>query len=270
MKYIQRIKICAFSSVILINICFSQNFYEEGRMEYFKGNLKNSIELFGKSINMKEEISKSYMLRGAAKAMLSEFSSAFNDLDSSLRIDSSYYKTYFYYGKAYALKGAYFAAMKYFNKAISKNSKDAVIYDNIAIVKVKMKDFKDAITNEDIAIGIDSLKAESYTCRGWAKYEMKLYNEAILDYNKSLNIKFDLQTYLDRGIAYAALKIYDKAITDFSTVVAASPKNGEVYYYRGLSYKAIGSKIEACLDFEKSVELKYSASIKEQHNCIGK
>ncbi len=115
---------------IISSFCSGQT-YDEALKEYLYGDLNKSINLFTNLIETKQEVSKSYMYRGAANSFLANFNEAKRDLDSSFILDSS-------------------------NLAILRNAKDAAAYDQRAVVKSFLGDLKGAIKDGDTAIALDS------------------------------------------------------------------------------------------------------------------
>jgi len=66
-----------------------------------------------------------------------------------------------------------------------------------------------------------------YACydRGIANYELRRYEEAIADFDKTIRLKPDLYTYPLRGMANYLLRRYQKAITDFDKAIRLDPNN---------------------------------------------
>src|SRR6478609_5836576 len=174
-----------FLLLIYTNQGISQEYYESGNQEYFKGNFEAAISLYSKAIERNENLSKAYMMRGAANTMLGLYPTAMGDLKTSMEVDSNNYKAYFYYGRVYGIQGFNSSAIKYFNIAISKNGTDADIFDDRAIAKAKTGDYGGAIIDENTAIKLNPSNPVYYICRGWAKHQMGQNIEAIADFNKS-------------------------------------------------------------------------------------
>ncbi|PCI97025.1 MAG: hypothetical protein COB15_08655 [Flavobacteriales bacterium] len=255
----------------IISIClvfwslfaYSQQYFEKASEEYFKGNLKASIELFTIAIENKEEIAKSYMLRGSAKGESGDFYGAVSDLNFSKKIDSTDYRLYFLFGRTYFFNGFDNVALNFLNTSVSLNEKDADVLNFRASVKIKLGDYLGAISDEDNAIKINPKNNSYFTNRGYAKSMLNLINEAVEDYNKSLLINNSAKGFSNRGYAYFVMKEYLKAIKDYSEALNISEKDSEIYYRRGLSYEAMGNHKLACVDFNESAELGYSLAIKK-------
>lgn len=242
---------------------YSQKYFEVAKKEYLYGDLQKSIELLTASIKHNEEIAKSYMYRGAAKAFLKMYSDALVDLNLSKKIDPNNPKMYFYFGKFYLLKGNYDSALKYFNIAISKDPKDAVSYDGRATVKGLLNNFNGAIQDDNIAISLDSSNQIYYTNRGFAKFQLRQYEASIKDFDISLKLEANHKAYANRGYAFYKLGLQLKAIDDYTNALSIMPDDFEIFYRRGLSYVEIGKIKEACADLNKSKELGYKPAEKE-------
>lgn len=250
----------------------AQNYYEQAYNQYFNGNDdKISVELFTKAIENNQDLAKSYMYRGAAKTYLSDYIGAAMDIKQSIRLDSNDYKVYYYYGKLYFAQGFFETALRQYNIAISKNSKDADVFDFRAIAKMRIGDFRGAMEDEELAIGINPLKADFFNNRGYAKLELKEYQSAIDDFDLALKKGNTPRSYANKGNALAALGKYKEAIEVYTIALEKMPKAKDVNYFRGLSYQKIGEKTQACKDFAKSAEMGFepaSAALKE--NCAFK
>src|SRR5262245_50557691 len=118
-----------FLICLMANFSFGQNYFEEGRKEYYASNYDRSIELLTKAILNDQEIARSLMFRGAVKIILSQMDDALADLESSKLIDSSYPRLYFYFGKFYVLDGKYDLAIANYSKAIAGDPRDAAAYN---------------------------------------------------------------------------------------------------------------------------------------------
>lgn len=111
-----------------------------------------------------------------------------------------------------------------FSRAI-KISPKANYYQFRADAKNKINDFYGALADSNKAIELSPKTSIFYYTRGYSKHMLKNYNEAILDYTKSINL------------------------------CENDEENAEKYLMRGLSKLLISQKSEACLDFSKAGEL---------------
>ena len=110
---------------------------------------------------------------------------------------------------------------------------------------------------EKIEVSSVNLKeAETYYNNGIAKYNLKNYVEAILDFNKSieLNLKFAM-AYNSRGVTKNKLQDYEGAILDYDKSIELNPKYIEAYNNRGNAKRNLKKYDEAILDYNKANEL---------------
>jgi len=246
--------------------CKGQDYFELASREYFYGDLHKCIPLFDKAIENRQEVAKSYMYRGAAKAFLKMFDEAAVDLDSSKRYDSSNAKIYYYLGKLHLFKGEYKQAIRYYDQSIKGDKKDAFSYNERGTAKAALGNFAEAIKDEDIAISIDSSREYFFNDRGFVRLELKQYPLAIGDFSMSLTILPNQKAYANRGYANYLLCNYKEAIPDFTMSLSINSNDPEVYYFRGVSYRILGDMEDACSDLNRSKTLGYekaSAMLKE-------
>ena len=79
----------------------------------------------------------------------------------------------------------------------------------------------------------------------------------------------DEPAYFQRGYAKNQLKKCTEAILDFNKAIELNPKDGMAYYYRGFAKYVLSDKDGACLDLSKAGELGESGAydlIKEYCN----
>ena len=78
--------------------------------------------------------------------------------------------------------------------------------------------------------------AIAYSSRGNANDELKLYKEALQDFNKSIKLNPNIsEAYNNRGIIKSKLNKYEEAIDDYNEAIKLNPNFSEAYYNRGVS-----------------------------------
>jgi RHS repeat-associated protein len=235
----------------------SQNYFVYGYDEYLYGDLNRSIALFDMAISRNEEMAKSYMYRAAAKMTLGRLSEALHDLNVSRALDPSIPELNYFYGKYYLLMGGDKLALNYYNQFLLKDPSNSMVYNERAIIKIRLKDFAGSIDDENKAIAIEPGDQSYFTNRGFAKLNLRMYRAAISDFNLSISIKPGHKAYANRGYAYQLLGAYKKAIADYTSALKLMPADGEIYYRRSISLRAIGKIHEADDDLSKSKEMGY-------------
>src|SRR5215831_5197760 len=168
----RRILIFICINSFLSSACFCQDLYQAAMKEYLNREYEKSIELFTKSIQNNQEVAKSYMMRGSARAYQGQFPEALSDLTFSKIIDSGNKKLDYCFCRFYLLKGEYDNALNFCNSAIFKIPNDADAYDLRASVEALKGDYSTAIVDEDTAIKINPSKQIFYNDRGFAKFKL--------------------------------------------------------------------------------------------------
>ena len=120
---------------------------------------------------------------------------------------------------------------------------------------------KELVTTVGTAIpllkGKQSISAETYLRWGIRKYEFGLYQSAIADYDKAIQLKPDYaEAYFNRGNAKYYLEQYTAAITDFDTYIRLKPDDALVYVGRGMAKSRLNQYVAAIADFDAAIRLK--------------
>ena len=114
----------------------------------------------------------------------------------------------------------------------------------------------------------ESRDADFYIKRGNAYHEKGQYDQAILDYNKALEINpKDALAYYHRGISYEKKGQYDQAISNYTKALEINPRDTGAYYNRGMAYGNKGQYDHAILDYTKALE--FNPRFTEAYNNRG-
>ncbi|MCZ9850025.1 tetratricopeptide repeat protein [Brachyspira hyodysenteriae] len=140
--------------------------------------------------------------------------------------------------------------------SIEKYNDDEYLYFNRGLEKIESKLYEEAIEDFNKIIELNPKDRDAYFFRGLTKTGLKLYEEAIEDFNKiiELNPK-DRDAYFFRGLTKTGLKLYEEAIEDFNEAIKLNLKNWESYFARGVSKSSLKLYEEAIVDFNKTIKL---------------
>src|ERR1700749_167164 len=85
--------------------------------------------------------------------------------------------------------------------------------------------------------------AEMFNNSGTTKFNAKQYADALLDFNKAIELKPDFEkAYYNRGLAKNELIMNQSAIADFTKSIQLNPAADYSYYSRGVAKEADGDK----------------------------
>ena len=101
-----------------------------------------------------------------------------------------------------------------------------------------------------------TISAETYFLRGKASYDLGLYDLAIANYDKAIQLKPDeVNPYINRGLAKGKLGQYFAAISDYDKAIQLEPDFAMAYVQRGLAKALLNRKWEAKQDLRIALRL---------------
>ena len=130
-----------------------------------------------------------------------------------------------------------------------------------ALDKLYAGNYEDTIKVLNEAIELDSQSDTAYLNRGVAKSRLGKYEDAIVDYDKAIQLAASDTAYYNRGFAKAKLGKHDAAIDDFTMSIKLEPKFVPAYTLRGESKAALGQHEDAIDDYNKAIELESSHAV---------
>jgi tetratricopeptide (TPR) repeat protein len=106
------------------------------------------------------------------------------------------------------------------------------------------------------AIDKDASNAEAFNMRGVAYFELKEYQNAMMDYDQAIKIQPDqYKAYLNRALLSSFQNKADKALEDYNKALQLAPDTADLYLNRGQVLVQLDSSAAAIRDFEKATQL---------------
>ncbi len=137
------------------------------------------------------------------------------------------------------------------------NARNYEYFFNKAQDKFELADYEEAIIDYNKALELSPTEiCLVYSMRGNAKRNLGDFDGAISDQNKALD--FDplyADGYFNRGIAKFKKGDFDGAIQDYSKVLKINPKDSDAFFNRANVNKEIGDMEGACKDWRKAADL---------------
>ncbi len=95
----------------------------------------------------------------------------------------------------------------------------------------------------------------AYNNRGLAHSEIGMFNEAILDYEKSIKIKLNSIPYKNLGILFERNDLFDKALEAFNNALIINNKDATIYRCRAHIFIKLNKIQEAINDFSCAIDI---------------
>ena len=153
---------------------------------------------------------------------------------------------------------------------LNTKARDYEYFFNRAQDKFELADYEEAILDYNKALELSPTQiCLVYSMRGNAKRNLGNFDGAISDQNKALD--FDplyADGYFNRSSAKFQKGDCEGAIEDYSQVIKINPKDSDAFFNRANIKKEIGDMRGACEDWKKGAELGDEDAVKlVQEHC---
>ena len=153
---------------------------------------------------------------------------------------------------------------------LNTKARDYEYFFNRAQDKFELADYEEAILDYNKALELSPTEiCLVYSMRGNAKRNLGDFDGAISDQNKALD--FDplyADGYFNRGSAKYKMGDFAGAIEDYTQVIKINPKDSDAFFNRANIKKEIGDMRGACEDWKKGAELGDEDAVKlVQEHC---
>lgn len=217
------------------------------------------------------------------------YSEAFTILDNILSKSKQRHEAYFVRGQVYEARDDLKNALKDYDKAVEIRKYERPYREKRAEVLLKMGKFRKARNDYDELIRQYPYQIDYYLKRAEALTGLDEYEEALRDIQLYLSIVeqskegkylcgmiyyeqgdyFDALKYFNaivdqhtteakyfiaRGNTYFKTQTYKYAIKDYTMALDISPREGEVYYNRGIARQQTGDIKGACHDWKRALQ----------------
>lgn len=265
----KQLVIFAIYTIILNTICFGQTiesyFRDKTKNIYALGDVKGNINYYSKLIpsyaSKKDSLAIIYLIRGSYYYEIQEFEKAIKDFTSTISLDSTSRKAYYYRFINYEALDDYLHIIADGMKAISmiKDNKDALadLYNGCGWAEYKLKNIDKAIENYKLSLENDPKHAFTLYNRGFAYDDLGKYQLALDDYNAAIPLFQGDTTHIltiYKLIAADEEKLGDikKANEYYSKAISFDPKK---YHYRANTFHSLGDYQNAVNDYASEISL---------------
>lgn len=153
-------------------------------------------------------------------------------------------------------KGNFHKAVKFYTKAINKDSLNILYRYNRANSKSKAGLFSDAAVDYEIVIAKEKNNPDYYFNRGTNYYFLRMFAEAKSDMDMAIKLNpHNAGFYLNRSNVMLALGKPSGALNDVSRAITLDSTNAENYARRAMIYFSMNNMAMGCSDAKKALSL---------------
>jgi tetratricopeptide (TPR) repeat protein len=168
-------------------------------------------------------------------------------------------------GKKSFVDGNYEEAAVYFEAAIKENPNRADYYIDYGMSLIKLNqyeaalaEFDKAYVNKDVII-VNRNNKRLYRGKGIAYYYMLDYENAIVEFNKALDVhelsELDVDILYYIGSSFITIGAYDEAIKTYTKLIKRNKNTADAYNSRALCYRNQGDYELSLADYDAAIKL---------------
>lgn len=229
----------------------------QGHDYYDNGEYELAIEQYTCALGADPNDVSARRLRGSAYGWIGEYDQALEDLNIAIDQDRFDWSAYNRRGIIYELMGDIPTAITDYTRAIDLGGNSPYIpYYNRGSMYYQLKDYDQALADFNTSLEDNPEYAYAYNNRGNTYYSMGDYEQAIVDYNLSIqyrNSGMDVP-YFNLGLAYNNLGDYDQALSNLNQALTYNDSYDRAYLLRGNVYQTLEDSA-GYADFATYVEL---------------
>jgi tetratricopeptide (TPR) repeat protein len=209
-----------------------------------------------------KEQAEVFLNKGISLIEIGQYNNALKDLMEAEKYSSGDPKIHYYMGMAYHGKGLRDKAVDEFKEAISLKENYSEAHNYLGTLYMDMELWNKAIEEFDKALANDIYDTPSFALynSGWAYYNKKDYQHALIQYQQALQRDSGtiLRPQIEKniGLIYLAQVNLPEAIRHFQRAVELSPSVYDAQFILGESYLKIKDKANAKKAFQAVI--KYS------------
>ncbi len=234
-----------------IYVLRAKNYSRKGQYAYAAGALEWAVSIGG------NDLEGTYFDLVDAYLKQEKFDTALKKANTALQKYPNSQKLYLKRAYIYYNKGEYLNEIGDYRKALQTGSASHLeIYKMIVDAYLKLSDLNWALTTCDDAIAKFPNDRELRTLRAEIHDKNGDEDKALADYKKAVSIDPSYgYGYIYIGKYYRTRGDYQEAVDAYTDGIGSSEADYRYYYYRGISYEALGEDAAAEADYRKAVEL---------------
>ncbi|MBZ0181346.1 MAG: tetratricopeptide repeat protein [Melioribacteraceae bacterium] len=224
------------------------------KVNYYTNNFIAAIYDMDKILEKNQSDTLVLKLRAIINFQLGNYEKSNSDVDKLLRLTPND-------PVLYSLKGMYLLdlglieeAKENFNRSLEIFDQDAIVYCNLGSIE---ENFEKSVNYFNTAIKINPQYADSYFFLGERFMKNEMYKDAILNFNKAIDLNYSNQfaSYYNRAYSKLNYGDYRGAIKDYEKVIEIDNTIAEAFLLLGSAKYQIDDLDGACKAWHKSFDL---------------
>lgn len=224
-----------------------------------KEKFEEAFSAFDKAINLHPNSPGAYANRGNIYRFRGNFDLAIADYSKFLDLSPNNINVLYARAGAYKEVAAFDKAISDYSRVIEINPSHPDIYFDRAYSYIRLKDYENAKNDLISQLKISPKDFKSLANLINVKKELKLFDEALADYDKILN-EFPNQPnlhilYNNRANLYRETNKPKDALVEIEKALKLNKSYAIGYFNRAAIYLDLGDESNACKDFKKALSL---------------
>lgn len=232
-----------------------EDWFWKGRNAYEEQKYKEAKEAFLKVYELNPHNLNISTWLGRTNHKIGKYKEAIKNFDDALIVNPKNYFDLAWRADSKRIIGLYNEALEDISKVIKYRSQSIPYLCIRAIIYLKLGKDSKAISELNNISNLESKNELDYVWIGYLKNNLKMYEEALLDFKSSIDIKRKSNSsYAHMAYSYIMLDKIEKAIYFNEKALKNTPNNGRPYFNLGLIKHNQEELKEACEAWKKALE----------------
>ncbi|GGG23646.1 hypothetical protein GCM10011344_25520 [Dokdonia pacifica] len=226
------------------------------------GKLEDSLKDHNKSIEFDRENAMYFNNRGNTKFDLKDYEGALRDYNKSIELDDKSADTYINRaGVKVKLKGHKSTAINDCDTAIQLDNKNGKYFRERGNIKFDLKDYEGALKDYNYAINKNSRDIDSLNNRGLTKDSLGDYENSLKDYDKIITLDpNDIAAYTNKANSLRKLNQINEALETIAIAQELNPEDSMACGTKAAIYASHGDDEKFYEFLEKAFQLNAKAN----------
>ena len=243
-----------FNIAISIGVNEADVYYNRADLlikEYNK--IEKAIDDFSKAIELDSELKEAFYQRGICYEKIKKYKEASDDLTKCMELGLRDTLIYRKRANAFFQSGNYEKAIDDYSVLIKKYKvRDEISFFNRGISFCKLASYENAVKDFTKVLMLNRENVEAYLQRAYCNMKHNLISTALADYkNAELYAPKNPKIYEGRGDLYRNNEKYQDAIINYTKSLSLKT-DSEVYLYRAICKEKLNDHDGACADYNNA------------------